>query len=123
MDIEKKLNQMDAKLDSIQGDVNILSTLNKETRKEEVKDLLNSKFGRSKNKRKVWLAADGEKTLEEIQEDIGIPMGSVHSAAADLNDQGLLRKRERDGMTIYWKAEISTDIGLEEDVQDYLSND
>lgn len=124
MDFQKKLEQMDAKLDSIQGDVNVLATLNKEDNRETLLNLLNSKFGRSKNRRKVWLAADGEKTLEEIADETGLSLGSVHPAASNLNDQGMLRKAVgEDGTTYYWKSEITTGIGLEQDVRDYLSND
>jgi len=57
-DIWEKLQEMDNKLDLIQGDVNTQATVMKEDNKEQLVSLAKRKFGMSKNKRTIWYYAD-----------------------------------------------------------------
>lgn len=121
-ELNRKVDNMQRDINDIQGDVNILSTLNKERHRNDLINLIEGKFGRSNNKRRVWYYANGERDPEDLSDAADIPMGSVYQCVSDLNREGLLIKDERDGKVYYDKAEITVDIGLESRLEDEIDD-
>jgi len=121
-ELNRKVDNMQRDINDIQGDVNILSTLNKERHRDDLINLIEGKFGRSTNKRRVWYYSNGERDPEDLSEEADIPIGSVYQCVSDLNREGLLIKNERDGTVFYEKAEISVDIGLEDRLEDNIED-
>lgn len=119
-ELNRKVDNMQRDINDIQGDVNILSTLNKERHRDDLINLVEGKFGRSDNKRCVWYYANGERDPDGISEAADIPIGSVYQCVSDLNREGLLIKDKRDGVVYYDKAEITVDIGLESRLEDEI---
>lgn len=112
-ELNRKVENVQRDINDIQGDVNILSTLNKERHRDDLMNLIEGKFGRSDNKRRVWYYANGERDPDRLSEAADIPIGSVYQCVSDLNREGLLIKDEQNGTVYYDKAEITVDIGLE----------
>lgn len=121
-ELNRKVDNMQRDINDIQGDVNILSTLNKERHRDDLINLIEGKFGRSDNKRRVWYYANGERDPEGLSDAADIPIGSVYQCVSDLNREGLLIKDERDGTVYYDKAEITVDIGLESRLEDQIDD-
>jgi hypothetical protein len=89
-ELNRKVDNMQRDINDIQGDVNILSTLNKERHRGDLINLIEGKFGRSDNKRRVWYYANGERDPEGLSDAADIPIGSVYQCVSDLNREGLL---------------------------------
>lgn len=121
-ELNRKVDNMQRDINDIQGDVNILSTLNKERHRDHLMNLIEGKFGRSDNKRRVWYYANGKRDPDGLSDAAGIPIGSVYQCVSDLNREGLLIKDERDASVYYDKAEITVDIGLESRLEDEIDN-
>ncbi|GAB3679656.1 hypothetical protein GCM10028857_01330 [Salinarchaeum chitinilyticum] len=119
-ELNQKVDNLQRDINDIQGDVNILSTLNKERHRDDLMNLIEGKLGKSTNKRLCWYYADGSLDPEGLAEEADIPIGSVYQCVSDLNREGLLIKNERNGTVYYDKAEISVDIGLESRLEDEL---
>lgn len=119
-ELNRKVDLMQHDINDIQGDVNILSTLNKERHREDLINLIQGKFGRSKNKPIVWYHANGQRAPEELAEAADIPIGSVYQCVSDLNREGVLNKEEKDGTVYYDKAEITRNIGLKKDLEKHF---
>lgn len=109
----KRLKSIQDDVNDMQGDLRVLSTLNKELNRDELLNLIQESFGKSKNKKLTWYYADGTRTIGEIAEAAQIPDGSVMWAVRELQKSGWLVKHERDGNAIYKKSEVSTGLGLE----------
>jgi DNA-binding transcriptional ArsR family regulator len=118
--LEERLREIEARLDMVQGDVNIIATLNKERDRDLAEELVSRRFGRSDNKRLCWYYADNERTISDISEETGIRERNVRTHLAELNDDGLLTKREEAGNTYYRKAKMTTGLGIESQVEDYV---
>jgi len=121
-ELNQKVDSMQRDINDIQGDVNILSTLNKERHREDLMNLIQGKFGRSDNKRRVWYHANGKRNPEDLSDAADIPIGSVYQCVSDLNREGLLIKDERNGTVYYDKAEITVDIGLERHLENEIDD-
>ncbi|WP_049897044.1 MULTISPECIES: hypothetical protein [unclassified Haloferax] len=121
-ELNRKVDNMQRDINDIQGDVNILSTLNKERHRDDLINLIEGKFGRSDNKRRVWYYANGERNPESLSDAADIPIGSVYQCVSDMNREGLLLKDERDGTVYYGKSEITLDIGLESRLEDEIDD-
>jgi hypothetical protein len=121
-ELNQKVDNMQRDINDIQGDVNILSTLNKERHRDDLINLIEGKFGRSDNKRRVWYYANGEREPEDISDEADVPIGSVYQCVSDLNREGLLIKDEQDGTVYYDKAEITVDVGLENRLEEEITD-
>jgi len=119
-ELNRKVDNLQRDINDIQGDVNILSTLNKERHREDLINLIEGKFGRSTNKRLCWYYADGTTDTEDLAELVGTSQSTIRNNVSDLTQSGLLNKRSRNGTVHYGKAEITTDIGLESDLEEKL---
>lgn len=127
MSDEDKLEKIDRKLDSIQhdvndiqGDVRVLSTLNKETNKPELRAQIHDKFGDSDARRKIWLVATSEKQVGELAEDADIPVGTVRRYASEMAEVGLLDRFKDGHETYYSRNEVTEGIGIEVEIHEDL---
>ena len=121
-DIWRKLQEMDNKLDLIQGDVNTQATVMKEDNKDQLVSLAKRKFGRSKNKRIIWYHADEKRTVEEIANQSPITESAIYNQTAEMCEQGLIFRIEDGDITKYKRQETTEGIGLEEHVEDYVDD-
>lgn len=117
-DIWRKLQEMDNKLDNIDGNLNILSTSKKQESKGDLQKLFKRKFGRSDKKRLVWYYADEPKTVDELSELVGTSESYIRNMVSDMN--ALLDKHEVENNTHYTRSEISVGIDLETHVEDFV---
>lgn len=118
--IERRLREMDEKLDDIQGDVSILAAVNKEKDRVTIKNLINRVFGTSQRKRRCFYYCNDKRTIREIGEMANVAESNVRTILAKLNKEGLVAKREEDGHAIYRKKPITQGIGLEKDLRQYF---
>lgn len=116
-EILERLQSIQDDVNDIQGDVRVMSTLNKGLNLKELRDLIHESFGQSTNKKLVWYFADGSRTIREIADVAEISRGSADWAVSELNKSGWLIKYERDGNVIYDKSEVCTNIGIERDLE------
>lgn len=108
-------------VNDMQGDLRVLSTLNKGLNRDALENLIHDSFGRSKNKKLTWYFADGSRTISEIADAADIPRGSVEWAVRELNKAGWLVKHEQeDGKAIYEKADVCTGLGIESTLEKEL---
>jgi len=121
-DIWEKLQEMDNKLDLIQGDVNTQATVMKEDNKEQLVSLAKRKFGMSKNKRTIWYYADEKRTVEEIADLAPISKSAIYNQTAEMCEQGLIFRIKDGDITGYKRQETTEGIGLEEHVEDYVDD-
>jgi predicted transcriptional regulator len=119
-EIKEQLNNIQDDVNDIQGDVRVMSTLNKELNDEELVNRIHDSFGSSDRKKITWYYANNERTIQEIADEAGIPRGSVDWAVRELNKSGWLVEHHRNGNTIYAKAEVSKNLGVEGDLEDEL---
>jgi|GEM_PF-2779631 len=121
-DIWRKLQEMDDKLDNIQGDTNVQSQILKQQSKQALLDMFMRKFGKSTNRRKVWYYADEKRTVDELVELTGIDRSQIHNLTSEMIDIALISKAEDGRRKVYYRREITEGIGLEEHVEDYVDD-
>ena len=121
-DIWRKLQDMDDKLDNIQGDTNVQSQILKEQSKPELQDLFKRKLGRSKNRMKVWYHADERRTTDELSEMTGMSPSQVRNHTSEMVERALLNKAEDGQRKVYYRNETTEGIGLEDHVEDYVDD-
>jgi DNA-binding MarR family transcriptional regulator len=119
-DIWEKLQEMDNKLDHIQGDVNSLATINKQDNRELLLELFQRKFGRSKNQRRIWYHADEKLTVDELADRSGLSESQIYNNITEMRERGLLVRTQVGDTSRYRRAEITEGIGLEEHVEEYV---
>jgi DNA-binding transcriptional ArsR family regulator len=117
-ELNRKVDELRRDVNHIQGDTNIMATLNKERHTEDIINLIEGKFGRSDLKRKCWYFADGTTTISDLTDLTGSTRSTIGNYVSELTRQGVLIKNEEDGDTYYDKAEISTGVGLENRIED-----
>lgn len=120
-EIERRLGNIEGDMNRVQGNVNVLARIQKEDRRDVIKALANRAFGQSDNRRKVWFYAD-DTDAADIAEKTGIRLSNVRRQLANLNNQGLVVKEERNGTTYYDKAGVVKGVGLEQDVKDEVDS-
>jgi hypothetical protein len=121
-DIWHKLQDMDDKLDNIQGDTNVQSQILKEQSKPELLDLFKRKFGTSDNRRKLWYHADERMTTDELVEATRLSKSQIHNLTSDMVEKALLNKAENGHRKVYYRNETTVGIGLEDHVEDYVDD-
>lgn len=121
-DIWLKLQEMDDKLDNIQGDTNVQSQILKQQSKAELLDMFKRKFGRSPNRRKVWYHSDEKRTVEELVDATGIDKSQIHNLTSEMIELALLAKSENGRKKVYYRREITEGIGLEEHVENNVDD-
>lgn len=121
-DIWRKLQEMDNKLDLMQGDVNTLATINKEDKKDELQNLFKRKFGQSKTRRRIWYYADKKRTAEEIADLSGLSKSQIYNYTREMREKSLIVKTETGDVSRYCRQEITEGIGLEKHVEEYVDD-
>lgn len=114
----RKLQEMDDKLDNIQGETSVQSRILKEESRDKLQKLFKRELGRSRNRRKVWLHADEKRTAEELAEATGLSKSQVRNLVSEMTT--MINKEERGSRTVYYRSRTSEGIGLEDHVRDYL---
>jgi DNA-binding transcriptional ArsR family regulator len=117
-ELNRKIDELRQDVNHIQGDTNIMATLNKERHTDDIINLIEGKFGRSDLKRKCWYYANGTTTISDLTELTGSTRSTIENYVSELTRQGVLIKEEEDGNTYYDKADISTGVGLENRIDD-----
>lgn len=125
MSDEDKLDKIDQKLDlirddvnDIQGDVRVMSTLNKELNKEELKAEVYTKFGQSTAKRKIWYYADGTNSVSELAGLADIADATASRNCTKMSKSGILVEHDRGSSTYYKRAEVTEGIGIEQELEE-----
>lgn len=121
-ELNRKMDELRRDVNHIQGDTNIMATLNKERHTEDIINLIEGKFGRSDLKRKCWYYADGTTTISDLTNLTGSTKSTIENYVSELTRQGVLIKEEREGSVYYNKAEISTGVGLKDRIEDRFDN-
>lgn len=121
-DIWLKLQEMDDKLDNIQGDTNVQSQILKQQSKPELLDMFKRKFGKSPNRRKVWYHANKKRTVDDLVELTGIDRSQIHNLTSEMIELALLAKSENGRKKVYYRREITEGIGLEDHVEEYVDD-
>jgi predicted transcriptional regulator len=119
-DVKEQLNNIQDDVNDIQGDVRVMSTLNKEFNRDKLVNRIHASLGTSKNKKLTWYYANGERTIQEIADEADIARGSVDWAVRELNKSGWLVEHKRNNNTIYAKAEVCQNLGIESDLKNEL---
>lgn len=118
----RKLQEMDDKLDNIQGDTNVQSQILKEDNRDLMVQLFKQKFGRSKNRRRVWYHADERRTADSLVEATGLSLSQIRNLTSEMTELALLNKAERGDRTVYYRNESTEGIGLESHIEEYVDD-
>ena len=121
-DIWRKLQDMDDKLDNIQGDNHIQSAVLKEDNRDTLQKAFKREFGRSKNRRKVWYYADEERTTDELAELTGMSKSQIRNHTSYMVEHALLNKAENGDRKVYYRSPATEGIDLEDHVEDYVDD-
>jgi len=108
--MEKDVGEIKWRVDGIEKSVDLLIRAN---RKQLINDLLEF-FGRSKDKVKVFLKIDGEKTVDQITKELEMKKPNVSKRITELQDEGLVKIKgiTRQGY-VYEKTEKVRILNLE----------
>jgi DNA-binding transcriptional ArsR family regulator len=111
---EKDVREIKWKVEGIEKSIDLLVRAN---RNKIVEDILKF-FGKSKERVRVFLNIDGETTVEQIANSIGIATPNVSRRITELKDEGLIsiRKIVKSGY-IYEKTEKVKILSLEKELR------
>jgi len=121
-DIWRKLQEMDNKLDLMQGDMNSLATINKQDNVGLLQDLFKSQFGQSKTRRKIWYYLDELRTVDELSEASGLSTSQIYNYTRGMREKNLIVKLETGELVQYKRTDLTQGIGLEEHVEKYVDD-
>lgn len=96
--ILNRLARIEHKVDSLEQTTAFALRADEERHFESVKKI----FKRSERKAQVYLAANGERSVNEIATHLGIPYQNVSRVLAALQSEGLVEVFEADGGATYW---------------------
>jgi len=100
--VEKDVREIKWRVDGIEKSVDLLVRAN---RKQIINDLLEF-FGRSKDRVKVFLKIDGEKTVDQITNELEMKKPNVSKRITELQDEELVKiKRITRQGYVYEKTE------------------
>lgn len=108
--VEKDVREIKWKVNGIEKSIDLLVRAN---RKQIIDDLLEF-YGRSKDRVKIFLKIDGEKTVDQITKELGMKKPNVSTRITELQDEGLvkIKKITRQGY-VYEKTEKVRILNLE----------
>ena len=112
--ILRRITNIEYKLDSL-GQTNAFTLRADADRHfETVKKI----FGKSKRRAQVYLAADGEKSVQQIADHLSMKQANVSRELKNLKDEGLLGIQEKAGGETYWgKQPIDRTIRISQYLQ------
>jgi predicted transcriptional regulator len=107
---EKDVREIKWRVEGIDKSIDLLVRANRKQIVKEIEEF----FGKSKNRVKVFLAIDGEKTVEKIAIELGMKAPNVSRRITELRNEGLIniKKITKKGY-IYEKTEKVRILGLE----------
>lgn len=110
--LEKDVKEIKWRVEGVEKSVDLLVRAN---RKEIIADLMDF-FGRSRDRVKVFLEVDGEKTVEAITKKLKMQKPNVSPRITELKDEGLieLKRITGEGYYIYAKTEKVKILDLEQ---------
>jgi predicted transcriptional regulator len=113
--LEKDVKEIRWRVEGVEKSVDLLVRAN---RPEIIADVMKF-FGRSRDKVKVFLEVDGEKTVEAITKKLKMQKPNVSPRITELKDQGLieLKKITSQGYHIYAKTEKVKILDLERELR------
>jgi predicted transcriptional regulator len=112
--MEKDLREIKAKVEGIDKSVDLLVRAN---RKQIIEDLM-AFFGKSKDRVKVFLAMDGEKSVNQIANELGMKVQNVSKRITELDREGLIRFKKLIGHSkIYEQTEKVAILNLKKEIE------
>lgn len=117
---EKDVREIKWRVEGIDKSIDLLVRANRKQIVKEIEEF----FGKSKNRVKVFLAIDGEKTVEKIASELGMKAPNVSRRITELRDEGLIniKKISKKGY-IYEKTEKVRILGLEKKLSKKISKE
>ncbi len=108
--VEKDVREIKYKVEAIEKSVDLLVRAN---RREIIEDLM-AFFGKSRERVNVFVATDGEKSVNQIAEEIKVKPQNVSRRLTELEREGLIRLKRTDGSSkVYEKTEKVAILNLE----------
>jgi DNA-binding transcriptional ArsR family regulator len=108
--VEKDVREIKYKVEAIEKSVDLLVRAN---RREIIEDLMIF-FGKSRDRVKVFVAIDGEKSVNQIADEIKVRPQNVSRRLTELEREGLIRLKRTDGASkVYEKTEKVAILNLE----------
>jgi DNA-binding transcriptional ArsR family regulator len=108
--VEKDVREIKYKVEAIEKSVDLLVRAN---RREIIEDLMTF-FGKSRERVKVFVAIDGEKSVNQIADEIKVRPQNVSRRLTELEREGLSRLKRTDGASkVYEKTEKVAILNLE----------
>jgi DNA-binding transcriptional ArsR family regulator len=108
--VEKDVREIKYKVEAIEKSVDLLVRAN---RREIIQDLM-AFFGKSRERVKVFIATDGEKSVNQIADEIKVRPQNVSRRLTELERQDLIRLKRTDGASkVYEKTEKVAILDLE----------
>jgi DNA-binding MarR family transcriptional regulator len=112
--MEKDVREIKYKVDGIEKSVDLLLRAN---RKQIIEDLM-AFFGKSKDRVKVFLAIDGEKSVNQIAEELKMKDQNVSKRITELEREVLIRVKKTVGHSkIYEQTEKVAILNLRKELQ------
>lgn len=113
--LEKDVREIKWRVEGVENSVDLLVRAN---RPAIIADLMEF-FGKSRDRVKVFLEVDGEKTIEAIRTTLKMKKPHVSLRITELKDEGLieLKKITSEGYYIYAKTEKVKILNLERELR------
>jgi DNA-binding transcriptional ArsR family regulator len=107
---EKDIKEIKWKVEGIDKSIDLLVRAN---RKEIINDIMQF-FGKSKERVRVFLEIEGEKTVGQLSDSLGIKTENVSRRLTELTDEGLIRvKKVTRAGKVYEKTDKVKVLNLE----------
>lgn len=100
--LEKDMREIKWRVDGIEKSVDLLVRANR----KQIEDDLMKFFGRSRDRVKIFLKVDGEKTVSQIVKELRMKQPNVSRRITELKEEGLIKiKKITEKGVIYEKTE------------------
>lgn len=96
--ILRRLSNIEHKVDSLEQTTAFSLRANEEKHQQSVKKI----FGKSRRRMQVYLAANGQQSVQDIAELLKMKLSNVSRELSFLQEEGLLEVMEKEGGMTYW---------------------
>jgi DNA-binding transcriptional ArsR family regulator len=96
--ILRRLSNIEHKVDSLEQTTAFSLRANEEKHQQSVKKI----FGKSRRRMQVYLAANGQRSVQDIAELLKMKLSNVSRELSFLQEEGLLEVMEKEGGMTYW---------------------